>query len=143
MPGTLSPVYVALCESAGDFFTLKGNKNIPNIIVSSAELNLYVAESVYVPWKNYYEYRGVIPVNAPKDTIISLKLHLRDIGYDDVEISPFYDENTRKAVMEIQNKHGLSEDGLVGPLTKIVLYNEIEALNTPKIGSDHSNKVLN
>jgi len=58
-------------------------------------------------------------------------MHIRDMGYESVDISPFYDEQTRDAVKMVQQKHGLEEDGLVGPLTKIVLYNEIKQLNIP------------
>lgn len=35
--------------------------------------------------------------------------------------------------MEIQNKYGISQDGVVGSTTKIVLYNEKESLIKPHI----------
>ena len=44
-----------------------------------------------------------------------------------------FDNNTLLAVKKIQQKYGLREDGKVGPLTKIALYNEIEAFIKPSL----------
>jgi general secretion pathway protein A len=48
-------------------------------------------------------------------------------------MSPLYDEQTKKVVRQIQRKHGLKPDGIVGPLTKIVLYNEKKTLKIPHL----------
>jgi general secretion pathway protein A len=60
-------------------------------------------------------------------------MHLLDMGYDKIKINPVYDDQTRAAVKKIQKKYGLKADGLVGPLTKIVLYNEKKSLKIPHI----------
>jgi general secretion pathway protein A len=65
-------------------------------------------------------------------------MHIRELGYGDIDTSPEYDDKTRQAIMEIQKKYGLHQDGLVGPLTKIILYNKIERLNIPKIGGEQA-----
>ena len=58
---------------------------------------------------------------------------MQDIGFKDIEISPFYDEQTEEAVKKIQKKYGISVDGLVGSTTKIVLYNEKNFADLPHI----------
>ncbi len=56
-----------------------------------------------------------------------------DIGFNNIEINPFYDESTQHAVKEIQKKHGIQVDGVVGSTTKIVLYNEKNDFKIPHI----------
>ncbi len=135
VPGILSPVYLAICRIDGDMITLRSKPGDYGITVEIQELDTFYAGVAYIPWKNFYGYKGIVPVNSPKDTILTLKMHIRDIGFEDVEISPVYDEKTRETVKKIQEKHGLPVDGLVGPLTKIVLYNEIKMLNVPQVTS--------
>jgi general secretion pathway protein A len=134
VPGALSLVYIAVCRREKDVLTIKTGPNDPGFAVKADALGLFYAKLAYIPWKNFFNYTGVMPINTPEDTMIALKMHIREIGYADIEINPIYDEKTKKIIQKIQNKHGLPDDGLIGPLTKIVLYNEISRLNTPKLG---------
>jgi general secretion pathway protein A len=68
--------------------------------------------------------------------VVVLKMFLQDVGFADIELNPYYDEFTERAVKHIQQTHGLPADGIVGPLTKIVLYNEKESLNIPHVVRD-------
>ena len=97
------------------------------------EIKKYWSGRAYILWKNLFSYQGTIPLTSPKDSIIALKMHLHDMGYDQIKINPVYDDQTKEAVKNIQKKYGLKADGLVGPLTKIVLYNEKKSLNIPHI----------
>ena len=63
---------------------------------------------------------------------------LHDIGFKEIEINPVYDKLTENAVKILQNKHQIPVDGVVGSLTKIVLYNEISELEIPHL-LDESN----
>lgn len=87
----------------------------------------------HIFWKNYYNYTGVIPISSPGDVILSLKVHLKAMGFPISEISAAYDIATRQAVQAIQARHGLVVDGVVGPLTKIALYNEDRSLKVPQL----------
>jgi general secretion pathway protein A len=58
---------------------------------------------------------------------------LQDIGFKNIEITPYYDEAVKDAVEAVQKRNGVEVDGLVGPITKIVLYNEKSALGIPFI----------
>ena len=133
VPGSLSPLYITLCRIEDNTITLKDGDKDDTIEIEMRDLETHWSGETYVLWKNFRTYAGTIPLNAPIDSIISLKIHLRDIGFNEIEINSFYDEETKKAVKLIQGKHGIPVDGVVGPLTKIVLYNEEELLNIPHI----------
>ena len=87
----------------------------------------------YVLWENFYHYRGVIPLNSTGDSVITLKMHLRDLGFTELSINAAYDDATRSAVRAVQARHGIPVDGYVGPLTKMVLYNEKKGLKIPHL----------
>ena len=133
-PGGLSPRYLTLSRLEDEkisFKTAAGDKTL--IHVDPVEVKSLWTGVAYVPWKNFLDYEGTIPLNAPRESIITLKMLLHDIGFKDVEINPFYDEPAKEAVKEIQEKYGIQVDGIVGPMTKIVLYNEKVSLKIPHI----------
>jgi general secretion pathway protein A len=103
------------------------------ITVKPDEIKKYWPGRAYILWENSFSYRGTIPLTSPQESIIALKMHLHDIGYNKIKINPVYDDQTKAAVKKIQIKYGLKADGLVGPLTKIVLYNEKKSLKLPHI----------
>ena len=80
--------------------------------------------SVIIAWRNHLGFKGTIPLSHPKGSVIMLKMLLRDLGYDEVALTPEYDKRTRTVIENIQHKNGIRADGFVGPMTKIVLYNE-------------------
>jgi general secretion pathway protein A len=124
------------------FLTLTGfNKNIYYFTTQSGdpdpisapkkEVRRLWAGIAFIPWKNYLAYSGVIPTSAPKSAVITLKMLLQDIGFDQLKNDDNYDDPTRLAVKEIQAKYGLPLDGRVGPLTKIAIYQEKNAWKAP------------
>ena len=60
-------------------------------------------------------------------------MFMHDLGYHDIEMNPTYDLKTLEMVKGIQTAHGLHADGIVGPLTKMVLFNEKTSLRIPHI----------
>ena len=132
----IPPVYLALIKIDSRNVTLRGGKQDISIELSPAELESYWSGVAYIPWKNFLSLKGTIPINCPKDSITTLKMLLRNIGFKEVEISPFYDDKTRQAVKEIQKKYGLHIDGTVGSTTKIALYNEKKVFKQPHIVND-------
>ena len=67
---------------------------------------------------------------------MSLKMLLKQIGFESIRVDERYDEQTREAVRSVQRLHGVKDDGYVGPLTKIILYNENRALPIPRLTRD-------
>ncbi|MFC1828247.1 AAA family ATPase [Thermodesulfobacteriota bacterium] len=135
IPGSPYPVYLTLYKTEGKNVALRSGKDDRVINVASEELKSYWSGTAYIPWKNFLSLTGTVPVDAPGDTIITLKMLLRDIGFNEIEINPVYDTPTQQAIIEIQEKHGILTDGLVGSSTKIVLYNEKKYFYIPHIAN--------
>ena len=127
------PVYLTLIKIDTQKVALRGGKQDISIELSPVELESYWSGVAYIPWKNFLSLKGTIPIDCPKDSITTLKMLLRDIGFKEIEINPFYDDKTRQAVKEIQKKYGLHIDGTVGSTTKIALYNEKKVFKRPHI----------
>ncbi len=137
LPGDLSPKYLTLSKIDEESVTLLGGGDNDVIGTKQVEIESYWRGTAYILWKHFNDYRGTIPLDAPKDSIITLKMLMKEIGFKEIEMSPFYDERTREAVKEIQRKHGLVDDGIVGPLTKMAIYNENKSLKIPHIANEH------
>lgn len=131
--GSLEPVYCILSQIKGDTFTFIASTEKQAVSVKAQDAKYYWSGTAYVFWKNYHSIDGIVPVNAPKDSITALKMLIHDIGYNHLRINSKYDSATVKAVKDIQAKYGLLTDGVVGPLTKIVLYNESKSLKVPHL----------
>jgi general secretion pathway protein A len=135
LPGGHAPVYLALYGINDEKITLRGENKDISIELEPTDLESYWLSVAYIPWKNFLSLKGTIPLDSPKDSIITLKRLLRDIGFNTVEISPFYDENTQKAVKKVQGKYRIHMDGIVGSTTKIALYNEKKFKGIPHIST--------
>jgi len=138
---SIAPVYLSLIKIDAQKVTLRGGKQDISIELSPAELESYWSGKAYVPWKNFLSLKGTIPIDCPQNSITTLKMFLRGIGFKEVEINPFYDDKTRQAVKEIQKKYGLYVDGTVGSTTKIALYNEKKDFKRPYIVSAANSSV--
>lgn len=132
-PEDLSPVYLTAVKATDDAMIFFENNDGQAVAVTYDDINENWSGMAYVFWKNFYNYRGTIPQTAPGESVITLKLHLRDIGYSHIDISGSYDPETQAAIKEIQEKHHIPVDGYVGPLTKIALYNEKQSLLIPHL----------
>ena len=100
----------------------------------------YWTGEAFIPWKNFFSIDGEIPRDQPDESLITLKLLLRDIGYREIELVPDYDTATRQAVMDVQEKHDLPVDGVVGSMTKIALYNEKREIGIPFLNPERNSK---
>jgi general secretion pathway protein A len=134
-PEKMALVYLAVTGVENGRISLKGKPGEPGIVLAFSDLKKYLGETSYILWKNYYGYDGMIPGSAPPETILTLKMQLRDMGYSDIAIHGGYDDQTRTIIQTLQNKYQIKPDGLVGPLTKIALYNETASLNIPHISN--------
>jgi general secretion pathway protein A len=140
-PGAISPRYLTLIEITENEIILKGGEKDEIISVKPAEMQSYWSGNAYILWKDFFNYRGNIPSDAPGESILTLKLLLRDIGFKEIKLDYVYDNFTRDIVKKIQEKHGIEVDGIVGARTKIVIYNEKKELKIPHIRSSSDSPV--
>jgi general secretion pathway protein A len=126
-------VYLTAVSADNDSMTFSDDSNHRLIKVENDNIIKYWTGQAFVFWKNFYNYQGIIPLSSPGESLITLKLHLRGIGFSDVDINPTYDDATQAAIKTLQARHAILVDGYVGPLTKIILYNETPALPIPHL----------
>ncbi|MGB7920448.1 MAG: AAA family ATPase [Desulfobacterales bacterium] len=136
LTGGSSPGFLTVLGIRGDQVTLGRARLNETITVTKDNLKPYCADGVYIPWKDFMSPDGLAPNRLPSDAIAALKNQLSEIGYTQLDTGPSYDERTKEAVRQIQRKYGLEPDGIVGALTKIVLFNENQRLDIPHIRSD-------
>jgi peptidoglycan hydrolase-like protein with peptidoglycan-binding domain len=111
---------------------LKGPGAAPLAPVAG-ELQQSWSGAAYILWKNFLSIEGTIPGSAPADSIVALKMLLRELGHKNLPLSRDYDSGTQRAIEQIQGKYGLPVDGVVGPLTKIALYREGTSFDVPQL----------
>jgi general secretion pathway protein A len=131
-PGSPSSKYLALLRMDGENFVF-GDGESDDVSWASGEIFPYWSGVAYVPWKNFLGDDAIVSQGAMGDSVWSLKTFLRNLGFDGIGAGPVYDEKTVTVIKGIQAKHGLATDGIVGPLTRIALYNEHGLLNIPHL----------
>ena len=107
-------------------------------IASTIETDLesllpYLQGNAYIYWKNIIGFDALITGGAPEKAVNSIKNLLRKAGYDQIGMNPVFDRQTRVAILDFQKRHRLIPDGLIGPLTKILLIKEANAVTYPKL----------
>jgi len=132
LPAKDQPLYLTLCKINNEKFLLRGGAH-NFLAVDVGLLQKYWSGPAFIPWKNFLDIAGTIPRNAPGDSVITIKMLLRDIGFHKIEINSFYDDQTREAIRVIQKKYGLQDDGIVGSSTKIALYREKQSFPMPRL----------
>ena len=132
-PGRPTPGYLTLSRIDGEKIILQGKDQTELIVTRLEELEFYWSGVAYLPWKNFHSIWGTIPAQSSKDSVITLKLLLQDLGFEDVAVDDQYDGQARHAVETLQAKYGIPVDGFVGPLTKIILYREKDSFEMPQL----------
>ena len=132
-PGSPSPGYLTLSKIEGERVELGGAGVDMLVVTDIDEINFYWSGLAYIPWRNYLSIWGTIPKQSYKDSIITLKLLLHDLGFTNFEINASYDDLTQEAIEMVQAKYGVPVDGFVGPLTKIILYREKKSFEMPRL----------
>jgi len=130
------PGYLTLSQTDGDKISFGLPRENKVIETTEDEINLYWSGVAYLPWKNYLSISGTLPTGTNSDSIITLKLLLKELGYNKVELNSEYDILTRRVIEEIQTRHGIIADGFVGPLTKIILYKSKGSFDMPRLSRE-------
>jgi len=97
----------------------------------------------YVIWKNFLNLQNVITPQSKGEEVKTLKNLLQQLGYSQLEMTDSYDKKIFEIIKNIQKKHGVMVDGLVGPLTQIALYNESRAFVKPSLARFEGTKMEN
>ena len=131
LPGHTWPIYLAVPHIADDIIYYHDPVQDRTAVADRKIFLRYWSGEAYISWKNFHGLAGVISGRSREADVLALQELLREIGYDQVELTGEYDGETLRVIRDIQKKYGLHVDGLVGPFTKIALYNESDAFAKP------------
>lgn len=133
LPQNPDPRYVVIKALEGRKVTLMAGAEDVSMEAPISELKSYWSGAGHVFWKNFLGLVTAYPLRLSKDSVLSVKILLQDIGFSNIRIDTFYDHQTKEAIKQIQATHGLKADGIVGPLTKIVLNGEVKSSKIPHL----------
>jgi general secretion pathway protein A len=89
--------------------------------------------TAYVLWKDEWGEKRYLAEGMKGGTIGQMQSSLRDLGYYGSEPSGVFDPKTAEALMAFQRDHFLEEDGILGPQTRIVLYQALKRYKMPTL----------
>ena len=133
LPGHPWPKYLTIIGMEGDNILFATAADRQPLMVNRSTLLNYWSGEAYLIWKNYLDLQGPISKSSSSDSVKNLKQFLRDMGHQEISLNQSIDEKTLLVIKNIQKKYGLEEDGIVGPLTTIALYNESNIFKKPSL----------
>jgi general secretion pathway protein A len=89
--------------------------------------------NAYLFWKDFQVRGRFLAKGKSGDAVVWLQNCLKDLGYYTGEMTGIFASDTERAVQSFQKDHFLEEDGVLGPQTKIVLYQELKAYSMPTL----------
>lgn len=120
VPGFIAPRYVALTGIDGSRVVLSINGEAAT--VEAELLDPFWSGQAHVLWRDFDGLGPLLQRGAQGVAVVRLQQLLRRVGTFRGEATGVFDPATEAAVREFQRAHQLAADGLVGPLTRIVLY---------------------
>ncbi len=97
------------------------------------ELDPFWLGDALVVWRDYEALPQLVAPGSSGPQVLRLQDLLRGAGVQRPLSPGYYDEATEQAVAEFQRRMGLAVDGIVGPLTKIFLYQKGSGYFPPKL----------
>jgi len=132
LPGADAPRFLALLAVAGDEAriapALDGGDALPLGLLKG----LWTGRA-HILWKNHAELDFVSRPGEQNDSVKGLQELLQRIGYFSQPLHGSYDQATLEGVTRFQAEHGLIQDGRVGPLTLIHLYQATGLFRQPQL----------
>ena len=92
------------------------------VTVATDTLATFWAGQAHVLWRDFDGLGPGLQTGARGPAVAQLQGLLRRAGIVDFEPTGTFDAGTARAVVDFQRRHRLDADGVVGPLTRIVLY---------------------
>jgi general secretion pathway protein A len=135
-PQTDQKIFLVLIGWSGHQIRLSGDTPDKMIEIDIDQLKEYNHGPAYVIWKNILGYDFIIGSGANPDALLWVKKLLLRIGYDEIAPTPVYDSSLRRSIIDFQSRHKLKADGLVGPLTKIMLIREAGDIDLPLLNQN-------
>lgn len=135
-PDRNTSVFVNLVGRRGDLLQVANYPDGDIYEMHYQSISPYFKGAIHIFWKNIIGFDMIIGYGSDERAVLMVKNLLRKIGYDHITLSPDFDIDTKLAIRDFQAIHQLKVDGLVGPLTKIMLLRKAGTDAMPQLNSD-------
>jgi hypothetical protein len=115
--------------------TLQGVGPTGAVRISSAELEALWGGEAWVPWRDFEALPDVLQSGWSGRAPLWLQQSLAALGFYTGPLTGRFDAETQAAVRAFQRSRDLSEDGTVGPRTKMALYDSLGRYELPRLHS--------
>jgi hypothetical protein len=136
LPDQAMPVFLSLIGLNGNLLQLADRQGGDVFEVDFEALKPYFGGAAHIFWKNIVGFDMIIGRGSDDRAVMMVKSLLQKAGYDHIKLSPEFDYDTRYAIHDFQKTHQLKVDGLVGPLTKIMLLRKAGTFEMPQLHID-------
>jgi general secretion pathway protein A len=119
-PGAAEPRWLALIGLDESRATLVVDGG--PVTIGRETLEVFWGGQAHVLWRDFDGLGPGLQPGARGLAVAQLQTLLRRAGIADLEPNGTFDAGTARAVVDFQRRHRLDADGVVGPLTRIVLY---------------------
>jgi general secretion pathway protein A len=113
--------------------TLAGVGPSGAVRLSAAELEALWGGEAWVPWRDFEALPDVLQVGGSGRALLWLQQSLATLGFYAGPLNGHFDGETQTAVRAFQRSRALSEDGTVGPRTKMALYDSLGRYQVPRL----------
>jgi len=124
---------VALLGLEGDLATVQGVTDRGPLSVPLEEMASRWEGDAWVVWRDYAPVPDVIAPGADTESIRWLQSALGELGFYPGPPTGAWDGSTDLAVRTLQAQRQLRPDGAVGPRTRMVLYDLLDAYEVPRL----------
>ncbi len=105
------------------------------VTLSSEEMTHVWLGEAHVFWRDFLNLSPYMAPGSVGEDVMKLQQLLARIGEYQGNFSSSYDRPTAEAIARFQRSRRLVADGIVGPLTKILLYEAVGAFDHPHLGN--------
>jgi general secretion pathway protein A len=127
--------WLALTGFDGDRAWLAGLVPGRVVSVAVAELEPHWLEAGVLVWKNHESLAARFEQGGERESIEWLQNALAELQLYPGSPTGQFDAKTADALRDFQSRTGLTEDGVVGPLTQIALYAELPRYPVPRLSA--------
>ncbi len=127
------PRLIVLRELDAWHATLDGVGPTGSVRVSAAELAALWDGEAWVPWRDFESLPEFLQQGANARALLWLQESLASLGFYRGPITGRFDGETQAAVRAFQRSRALTEDGMVGPKTKMALYGSLNQYAVPRL----------
>jgi hypothetical protein len=127
------PRTVALLALEGDVAELVGTGPSTRLRVPIAAIEERWEGDAYVIWQPFEQIPEVLTYGEEGAGVLWLQDSLVRLGYLENGITGLYDDPTFEGVQRFQLKNQIEADGVAGPLTQMLLYDELGDYSPPRL----------